>query len=282
MELQPIYIYDLAWLSTLPHLVTPQHDEWFPGLLLRCDIVNHWESGTTMTFLLHSVKEHRSIGRPNWVIIPVSILEMLAQLLALPMRSLFSTTYQLELARLYNTPSPHATYLCRSFPFHLCPDCVVERRLLRRSLVLPHITCCTSHQVVLLRTCQCGTPLQLFSLQSLPFTCQECGLDWSQLPRITCRPDRFVLEQKILSYYEFFFANGTPQILAKALQLVRQRVKRMRSPWVKCLDGKVKYVECYDRKKFSLGFLVELLVSLELNPDDIQSYDGGLPWWALK
>jgi hypothetical protein len=91
-----------------------------------------------------------------------------------------------------------------------------------------------------------------------------------------------VLEQKILSYYEFFFDNGTPQILAKALQLVRQRVKRMRSPWVKCLDGKVKYVECYDRKKFSLGFLVELLVSLELNPDDIQSYDGGLPWWALK
>jgi hypothetical protein len=91
-----------------------------------------------------------------------------------------------------------------------------------------------------------------------------------------------VLEQKILSYYEFFFANGTPQILAKALQLVRERVKRMRSPWVKCIDGNIKYVECYDRKKLSLGFLVELLVSLELTPIDVLSYDGGLPWWSMK
>jgi hypothetical protein len=90
-----------------------------------------------------------------------------------------------------------------------------------------------------------------------------------------------VLEQAILSYYEFFFANGTPQILAKAIQLVRDRVKRMRSPWVKCLDGSNKYVECYDGKKVSLGFLVELLVSLELTPDDILSFDGGLPWWSL-
>jgi hypothetical protein len=235
-----------------------------------------------MTSLLHAVKEHRSIGRPNWVIIPESVLEMLAQLLALPMDILFSTTYQLELARLYDTPSPHATYLCRSFPFHLCPDCVAERRLLSRSLVLSHITCCTSHQVALVRTCQCGIPLQLFSCQALPFTCQECCLHWSQLPRITCKADRFVLEQKILSYYEFFFTNGTPQILAKALQLVRERVKRMRSHRVKCLEGKIKYVECYDRKKFSLGFLVELLLSLELIPDDIISYDGTLPWWSMK
>ncbi len=282
MQLQPIHIYDSEWSSTFQHLVAPQYDEWFPGLLLRCDEVNHWESGTTMTSLLQSVREHRSRGRPNWVIVPQSVLDLLAQFLALPRSSLLATTYQLELARLYNTSSPHATLLRRSFPFHLCPACIEEGQLIRRNLVLPHITSCPSHQLALVGTCQCGTPLQLFALQSLPFTCQKCCLDWSGLTRIISKPDRFELEQNIMSYYEFFFANGTPQILAKALQIVRETVKRKRTPWVKCLDGSTKYVECYDGKRVSLGFLVELLVSLDLTRQDIMAYEGSLPWWSLK
>ena len=35
-------------------------------------------------------------------------------------------------------------------------------------------------------------------------------------------------------------------------------------------------------RELSLGFLVELLVSLELTSIDVLSYDGGLPWWSMK
>jgi hypothetical protein len=235
-----------------------------------------------MAHLLRSVSEHRSKGRPNWVIVPPSVLGLLAQLLALPIGSLLATTYQLELAGLYDTSSPHATYLCRSFPLRLCPVCIAEGRLLKRPLILPHITCCPSHQVALVGTCLCGTLLQLFALQSLPFTCQKCCLDWAQLPRTTSKPERVALERNFMSYYEFFFTTGTPQILAKALQLVRDNMKRRRTPWVKCPDGGTKYVECYYGKRVSLGFLVELLVSLELSPQEIMTYQGSLPWWSLK
>ena len=72
------------------------------------------------------------------------------------------------------------------------------------------------------------------------------------------------MEHKLLLHYEFFFTKGTPTLLAKALQLVRERVKRKRTPWVRCPDGSTKYVECYDGKRVSLGSLVELLVSLDL------------------
>ena len=90
------------------------------------------------------------------------------------------------------------------------------------------------------------------------------------------------MEHKLLLHYEFFFTKGTPTLLAKALQLVRERVKRKRTPWVRCPDGSTKYVECYDGKRISLGSLVELLVSLKLSPHDIGAYEGMLPWWSLK
>jgi hypothetical protein len=283
MQLQPIHIYDSAWSSTFPHLVAPKCDEWFPGLLLRCDEVNDWDSGTTMVHIIRSVKASRSTGvRSNWVIVPLSVLELLAQLLALPMSSLLATTYQLELARLYDTSSPHATFLRRSFPFHLCSDCITEGRLLKRTLTLPHITCCPSHQVTLVGTCQCGTPLQLFPRQSLPFTCQKCCFDWANLPRLASEPERIALEEKLLSYYVFFFDNARPTIIAKAQQLVRDSMKRKKVDHLKCFDGNYKYVELYDAKRISLSSLVELLISLDISPHDIVSYEGPLPWWSVK
>jgi len=59
-----------------------------------------------------------------------------------------------------------------------------------------------------------------------------------------------------MSYYEFFFANGTPAVLAKAQQLVREKVKKKKVKHVKSFDGEMKYVECYDAKRISLGYLV--------------------------
>ncbi len=213
---------------------------------------------------------------------PVAPKPLLAQLLAVPASSLLATTYQLELSNLYDTPSPHATYLRRSFPFHLCPECIAEGRLLKRALILPHITCCPSHHVALVKTCRCGTPLQIFARQSLPFTCQRCCLDWAQLPRLAAPKERVALEQKLMSYYAFFFSNGTPVVLAKAQQLVREEMKKRQTEFVKNLNGELKYVECYDAKRMALGHLVEVLISLDLTPDDIMAFKGPLPWWSMK
>ncbi len=55
---QALHLCDPAWLSTFPHRVAPSPHEWFPGLLLRCDEINHWESETTLSHLRSSLKNH--------------------------------------------------------------------------------------------------------------------------------------------------------------------------------------------------------------------------------
>lgn len=85
-----------------------------------------------------------------------------------------------------------------------------------------------------------------------------------------------------MSYYAFFFDNAKPILIAKAQQLVRDSMKRKKVDHLKCFDGNYKYVELYDAKRISLGFLVELLVSLDLSPQDIMAYESSLPWWSLK
>ena len=182
----------------------------------------------------------------------------------LPRSMLLATTYHAELARLYGTGSPHVSLLNRAFPFRLCPNCIAETRLLRRTVLLPHIMFCPLHHVALLRTCQCGAVLEAFHRQTLPFVRYVCGLDWGHLPRVRPTPERSQLEQKLLSYYDFFFTKGTPELLLSALQLIREKLKKEKMARVKLLDGKIKHVEHYELTKASLGYLVELLTSLDL------------------
>lgn len=280
--MQTIHIHEAAWSTTFPNLVTPLKNEWFPGLLLRCDVVNDWSSGATLAHLLHSVNSYPLRGKPNWVVVPATVIELLAQLLAIPTRKLVATTFREELARLYDTTSPHSTFLKRSFIFHICPDCIADKRLINRISALPNITCCPFHMIQLVKSCQCGETLQIFCKQTPPFICKMCSSDWTNLPRVSANPESLALDHKFLLHYEYFFTKGTPTLLAKALQLVRERVKRLSTPWVRCPKGTVKYVECYDRKRTSLGSLIELLVSLDLFPSDVENYDGFLPWWSVK
>jgi len=282
MQLQQIHPNESVWLSTFPHLVGPKHDEWLPGLLLRCDKVNCWSSGTTFAHLLRSISSYPLRGKPSWIVVPRMVLELLAQLLAIPLSTVVATTYNAELALLYDTSSPHPTYMERSLQFRLCPDCIAEMKLLNRLFALPDITCCPFHQLQLVNSCQCGTRLHIFHKQALPFTCHNCSLNWANLPRLTADPECLSIEHKLLLHYEFFFTKGTPTLLTKALQLVRETVKRKKTPWVKCSDGSSKYVECYDGKRISLGSLVQMLVSLNLTPRDVEDYEGVLPWWSMK
>ena len=99
------------WLSTFPHVAAPLPDEWIAGLLLRCDEMNHRESGTTWRYLLRSTT-HPGFGPGSpFIVVPESILESLIHLLMISTERLLATTYACELARLYAPARPHAEHL---------------------------------------------------------------------------------------------------------------------------------------------------------------------------
>jgi len=222
--MQRVSVDDPAWRSTFPHPVAPLDDEWFAGLLLRCDEANHWESGTTLTYLRRANKWPAERREPGLIVASSLKFDYLAQWLEVPKHVLIATTYQSELKRCYGCVAPKFKRLLASFVFHLCPACLSQERLLKRVFALPSITCCPKHHVLLAHTCSCGTPLQLFPLESapypLPFSCYACGLEWAKLPLLPADPEVVRFERYILSLFEFFLLHGTPEIVERALWFV--------------------------------------------------------------
>lgn len=278
-----IHISDPAWKTTFPFLVEPRINEWLTGLLLHCDEVNHWGSGTTLTHILRL--NEKTIKDQMSLIVSSGIhLDYLAQALNLPLRALLATTYQEELARIHDIRSPSHLLLNPSFSFHLCPACVEEGRMLLRSFALQHITCCPQHQIALVASCSCGAPLRPFRRQALPFTCYKCGLSWAKLPRQEAIPERLELEQRLLSYYDFFFAKGSPQLLAGALRLIYDSVVEKGEIRVPLHDEEAQFPtdRSPSQRTSSLGYVVHALVQLDLAPRDILIYSGPLPWRSVK
>ena len=156
-----LHISDPAWQTTFPFLVAPMQDEWLTGLLLRCDEANHWGSGTT---LIHLCRRNEKTANSDWTFIAPSgfPFDDLADALAVSREALVATTYQAELARIYGVADPHALLLQTSFSFRLCPVCVAEQRLLTRTLVLPHITICPRHHIMLALPAFVGQRYDLF------------------------------------------------------------------------------------------------------------------------
>jgi hypothetical protein len=256
---------DPAWQSTFAHRVEPLADEWFPGLLLRCDEANRWNSGTTLRYLRHHFQPQERFGpRPRLIVVPASLLEGLAQLLLFPQERLLATTYQSELARLYSSVHPHEKLLSKEFTFHLCPTCVAHTRLLKRNLMWPHLEYCPLHHMELQKRCQCGVALWPFSAKALPFTCFACGLDWGSLPQRQISPDLVEREQHLRLHYEYFLTEGTPRRMERAADNLRVAEKEMSNlSWSEHPDV-IPY-----RRKFALGYLVERLVRAGLSPRDI-------------
>lgn len=204
--------------------------------------------------------------------------------LNLPLRALLATTYQEELARISDMRSPSHHLLNPSFSFHLCPACVQERRMLLRSFALQHITCCPQHQIALVASCSCGAPLRPFRRQALPFTCYKCGLSWAQLPRQEALLERLELERRLLSFYDFFFAQGSPQLLADALRLIYDSVVEkgeIRAP-TSGEEAQFPSERSPSQRTSSLGYVVYALLQLDLTPRDILIYSGPLPWRSVK
>jgi hypothetical protein len=223
--------------------------------LLRCDEANCWGSRTTLSHILHPGPEkfHRCwrTETPHLMVIqPNSLnLDYVAQLLALPTAALLATTYHTELTRLYKQARPRPDLLSPSFTFHLCPQCLAEAHMLRRTLALPHITICPHHRMAQVSQCPCGTPLQMFHRQAPPFTCHGCGRDWAALPRIRADPASQVREQAFLRWYEFFFSTEAPPMTRKVLQF---------------LTGSIL--------KRSLSSLIALLVERKRSPQELLNW----------
>lgn len=233
--MQAVRLDDPLWQTTVPRRVVPQVDEWLPGVLLRCDEANHWASRTTFDALLRASNERkRGSWRtilPRLIVVPYfsSLLPAFARALAVDEGILRTTTYQEELAHLYATRNPSPTLLSAAVPFHVCPRCVAEHRLLRRTLALPHLTLCPAHHVVLQSHCRCGQALDLFPWEAAPFTCQHCGLAWARLPRIKAKPERLRVEQQMLAWYTFLLTQGTPALMRAACNiLARLELKQRR------------------------------------------------------
>ncbi len=282
--MRDIHISDPAWRTTFPHRVAPLPNEWIAGLLLRCDERNVWGSGTTLGHVLRPESKRSAMNELSTILPTVIDLEALAQVLALPVSAIVATTYLAELARLYDGEHLHAKLLSSSFAFHLCPACIAEERRLSRLLTLPHITHCPQHQLALVPSCQCGAPLRLFHRQARPFTCHKCGLDWKNLPQRKMDPARMETEQQILSYYNFFWTYGTPELLASTLRLIYDSVVEKGEIRVPLPNEDAQAAS--DRRPYhistSLGYLVHALWQLNLSPRDVMVYAGPLPWRSIK
>ena len=272
--MQPVYITDPVWRTTFPHLVAPLPDEWLPGLLLRCDEVNSWESGTTFFDLLRLIGAQSTklwTHTPNLIVLSSFDLNPLAQLLALPGGMLLATTYEVELTRIFDLPHGLSTKLAREYVFHICPECIKRDRRLKRALVLPQILCCPEHEVILVNKCRCGASLQIFSAQSRPFTCGTCGLDWADLPRMPVDAGYVLWVKKHLLHYKFFFSKGTRTLLERSVLLIKERLSQV-DGYEDFLPRKWFSRGFPDLKQISLGDLVSALVKVNLSPQDIQEY----------
>ncbi len=129
-----LHIADPAWRTTFPYLVAPLPNEWIAGVLLRCDERNFWGSGTTLGYVLRPGSKQSAMNELSTIVPTVIDLEMLAQVLSVPVSRMVATTYLAELARLYGSQHLHAKLLSSSFTFHVCPACIAQERKLSRLL----------------------------------------------------------------------------------------------------------------------------------------------------
>ena len=259
------------------------HDEWFAGLLLRCDEVNHWASGTTFTLLKQVSSPKRPILLPHLSVPSDHQVEFLAERLALPVQKICKTTYLPDLARCYGIPQPLPGDLMPSLTFRICPACLAENRLLKRTLALLYVLYCPWHEVLLLSTCQCGTPLHLFDPEALPFTCRACGRDWADLPTVSPTPERIAVTRQLLSCYERFLSWGNPSLVNTALHAIydawEEEIIRMRKYPVPMRPyRKGTYPHLASNKVGPLGNIVFNLVKYHIYYDPKVVFWGNVDW----
>ena len=249
---QPVAIHDPWWSFTFPQVVKPRRrdDESFIGLLLRCDFANSWPAGVSLQ--LSSTVPMRQYPRAVMWSYNVQI-DALADALARTPRAVRSTTYEAELTALYTGTATGrwADLLGLDTPFQICPRCIADGHLLRRSHLLPGLTHCPVHHVKLCRECACRAPLQAFRAKPfprlprrlvMPYVCSHCGHPWESLPCQVGGPDELDSDQHLFNWYETFLTHATPEFFMRALALLDHRPGEHQSN----TDGLTQVVRRYE------------------------------------
>ncbi len=216
--MQRIVLGSLAWSDTFPQPIAPKPEEALVSLLLRCDEVNGWASGTTRAHLRKVV--HHPVNLPDLIVPSLLQVEALAHWLSVPTGTIAATTYLSELVRFFGTATPKPGDLCSWFVFHLCPACIKEHRVLLRCHFLLGMASCQQHQLSLLSSCTCGAVLQPFGPQTSPFTCSRCGKDWGELPHVPAALEDLEKEQEILACYSWWLSYADQAYLKDILLLL--------------------------------------------------------------
>ncbi|HEY7348328.1 MAG TPA: TniQ family protein [Ktedonobacterales bacterium] len=265
-----IGIHDPHWRTTFPDRVLPQEGEWLLGLLLRCDEANGWFSGTTALYIARFATGPQTLSRSAlFVMGSIFELPLLAERLVVTPKEIFATTFTAPLQRLYAPASPNVAQIGPSPPFRVCPKCLAQNKLLPLSLALPAIQNCPTHHLVLQTVCCCGVPLRPFSRHIKPFTCEKCGLYWSNLPQLPAEPAALKIEAKLYSLYGFFLTKGTPEIIAYALRLIRTSEAKNTKRETTEPGGSSLFKNSYYSGTVSLAFLVTNLVGQGITMEDI-------------
>jgi hypothetical protein len=79
------------------------------------------------------------------------------------------------------------------------------------------------------------------------------------------------LESDLWALYEVFLGQGTPELKASALSLIRQYLKTHQPLALKLMSGRTLFRFTADLNQLSLGYVIDLLVSMGISPKEISN-----------
>jgi len=78
-------------------------------------------------------------------------------------------------------------------------------------------------------------------------------------------------ESDLWDLYELFLGQGTPELKASAFSLIRQHLKTHQPLALKLVSGRILLKFTADLNQLSLGYVLDLLVSMDLAPKEISN-----------
>lgn len=258
----------MTTLTSLPVMVRPRPGEFLVGLLLRADEANSLPAGTLATMVRRHDSGTGLYGRASLAVLATTFdLEAVADLLEIPDAAVEATTFRGELRRLFG-PQVSSRRLGVTGALRVCPVCVrPPDRLIRRETVLPLMHGCTRHHIWLRSRCACGAALDAYS-KGRPFTCLDCGRDWSELPRQPLGPRDDLRQRRVLHAYEVLLRAGRSGIIEDARRvLARDEGDRWAHGWCLADDAAITEQAIEARHIKSIAAIVANLVLREIPPE---------------
>ena len=258
------------WGNMFPHVIAPRPNEWLPGVLLRCDMVNDWPSGATARLIADPTQPAKVGLVTQFIVNTVLRLDLLAEGLGVPKETLLGTTFRQEVMQFAATKRPHVAQFGETVLFGVCPRCLAEDHLLLRNLALPFLETCVVHNLLIQRICSCGAALHAFQ-EATPFTCGVCGSPWSQLPQMLATDEMQARDQLLVELYAFIWRVGCPTFTLMVWCLIEDALEQRGHVQMKLLDGKVHGVSSLVPTRVSAALLVLILASFDLPAAWIES-----------